>query len=272
MIPAPFTYERATSLEHAVGLLEEHGEDAKLIAGGHSLLPMMKLRLAFPTVLVDIARLEELSYLRVEGDQLVIGAGTRHCDLEHAEVVRAEVPLLAEVARHIGDRQILHRGTIGGSLAHADAAAERAVAVLALGGEIVVAGPGGRRTIPVDEFFQGYFETAAGPDEIVVEVRVPRTGSLRWGYEKFVRRANDWAIVGVAVHGDRVALANMAPTPVRATAAEQALRDGADAVAAGALASEGTDPIADMNADAAYRQHLARVLTTRVLRAAGNRA
>ncbi|MDQ2650234.1 MAG: xanthine dehydrogenase family protein subunit M [Actinomycetota bacterium] len=271
MIPAPFTYVRAGSVAEAVSLLVEHGDEAKLISGGHSLLPMMKLRLAFPTVLVDVSRLSEMSAVRVDGDELVIGGSVRHCDLEHSDLVKSEVPLIADVARHIGDRQVRHRGTIGGSLAHADPAADLPVAVSALGGTIVLEGPQGRRNVPVDDFFVGYFETAASSDEVLVEIRVPRTAGAGWGYQKFVRRANDWAIVGVAVHGDRIALSNMGSTPVRAVAAEEALQQGQTPVEVGALAGDGSDPITDMHADGEYRMHLARILTTRVLETASAR-
>jgi aerobic carbon-monoxide dehydrogenase medium subunit len=269
MIPAPFSYYRAGSVEEAVGLLAEHGEEAKLLAGGHSLLPMMKLRLAFPSVLVDIRRIAEASYLRLDGDQLAIGALTRHCELAASELLRAEAPLLARVASLVGDPQIRHRGTIGGSLAHADPAADLPAAVLASDAVLVTRGPDGQREIPATDFFAGYYETALRPGEMLVEIRVPRTGTQGWHYEKFVRRANDWAIVAVATVGGRIGLANMASTPVRATAAEQALAAGASPAEAAELAAEGTEPIEDMNADADYRRHLVRVLTRRALLAAG---
>jgi carbon-monoxide dehydrogenase medium subunit len=269
VIPAAFDYVRAGSVEEAVALLAEHGDDAKLIAGGHSLLPMMKLRLAFPSVLVDIRKVPDAAYVRVDGDVVAIGALTRHCDLVASDVLRAEAPLLAAVAEHVGDPQIRHRGTIGGSLSHADPAADLPTGVLASDAVLVVLGPHGRREIPAADFFVGYFETALRPGELLVEIRVPRTGPAGWHYEKFVRRANDWAIVAVATVAGRVALANMAPTPVRATATEAALASGASVAEAAELAAEGTEPIADLHASQEYRRHLARVLTRRSLVAAG---
>jgi aerobic carbon-monoxide dehydrogenase medium subunit len=271
MIPAPFEYVRAGSVEDALAALTENGEDAKLLAGGHSLLPMMKLRLAFPSVLVDVGRLRALSYTRLEGDEVAIGALTRHAELASSEVLHREVPLLPHVATLVGDPQVRHRGTIGGSLAHADPAADLPSAIRALDGVLVLQGRSGQRRVGAAEFFAGYFETALRPDEMLVEVRVPRRGSAGWAYEKFVRRANDWAIVAVAVANGRVALANMGGVPVRAVATEQALASGASVEDAAALADEGTEPVGDMHADPAYRRHLARLLTRRALTAAASR-
>jgi carbon-monoxide dehydrogenase medium subunit len=265
MIPAPFEYVRATSVDEAIAALSEHGDDAKLLAGGHSLLPLMKLRLAVPAVLVDISRIRDLSYVRVDGDEVAIGAGTRHHELEHSDVARAEVPLLPHVASRVGDPQVRHKGTLGGTVAHSDPASDLPTALLALGGSVVVQGPGGRRSIPVTEFWLGFFETALEPDEIVVELRVPRTGTAGWGYEKFTRRENDWPIVAAAAVQGRVALANMAGSVVRATATEEALARGASIADAAALADQGLEPSSDMHADAEYRRHLARLLTRRAL-------
>jgi carbon-monoxide dehydrogenase medium subunit len=265
MIPAPFEYEAAESAGHALELLAQHGEDAKLLAGGHSLLPMMKLRLALPAVVIDIGRVGELAGIRADGDDVLIGATTCHADVAASGLVRSQAPLLAYAAAQVGDPQIRHRGTIGGSLAHADPAADLPMALVALGGSMEISGPGGRRTVSADDFFAGFFETSLEPDELLTAVRVPRRPGPGWGYQKFVRRANDWAIVGVAAAGGRIALANMGPVPVRATAAEQALAGGASAADAAALAAEGTDPAEDIHADRAYRQHLARVLTRRAL-------
>ena len=265
MIPAPFEYIAAQSPAHALDLLGEHGDDAKLLAGGHSLLPMMKLRLAAPAVLIDIGRLTELSGITSESGELVIGATTRHADLAASALVRERAPLLAHAAGLVGDPQIRHRGTIGGSLAHADPAADLPMALVALGGSVELTGPGGTRTVSADDFFTGYFETALEPDELLTAVRVPSRPGQPWGYQKFVRRANDWAIVGVAAVDGRIALANMGPVPLRATAAEQALAGGASAAEAAELAAEGTSPGEDIHADRAYRQHLARVLTRRAL-------
>ncbi len=279
MIPSAFEYIRPTSVDEALAALTEHGDEAKVLAGGHSLLPMMKLRLASPGVLIDIARIPELSYIRFDeedGDTIRIGAATRHADLISSTMLGDRAPLLSYVASLVGDRQIRHRGTIGGSLVHADPAADLPTAVLGLGVTLVIAGPSGRREVAVDDFFTGFFESAVGPDELLVEVRVPAAaGSSGWGYEKFTRRANDWAIVAVAAvlhpSGTRVALANMGPTPLRARATEAALAAGSDPAAAAVAAADGTEPTADMHATRDYRRHLARVLTRRALETAASR-
>jgi aerobic carbon-monoxide dehydrogenase medium subunit len=230
----------------------------------------MKLRLAMPAVLIDISRIPGLSYVRVDGDEVAIGAGTRHHELEKDDVAAAEVPLLPYVASQVGDPQVRHRGTIGGTVAHSDPASDLPTALLALGGTVVVQGPSGRRDIPITEFWLGFFETALAEDELIVEIRVPRTGSAGWAYEKFTRRANDWPIVAAAAVDGRVALANMAGSVVRATATEEALARGASIEEAAALADQGTSPGADMHADQEYRRHLARLLTRRALeKAAG---
>jgi carbon-monoxide dehydrogenase medium subunit len=271
MIPAAFDYVRAESTEHAISLLAEHGDEAKLLAGGHSLLPMMKLRLAVPSVLIDVRRIADASYVRVDGDDVAIGALTRHRDLVASDVLRAEAPLISIVAAYVGDPQIRNRGTIGGSLAHADPAADLPAAVLASNATLVLHGPHGRREVAASDFFTGYFETALADDEMLVEIRVARTGPDGVHYEKFTRRANDWAIVGVATVGGRIALANMGSIPLRANATEAALADGATIADAAELAADGTSPVDDMNADTDYRRHLARVLTRRALEAAGDR-
>ncbi len=265
MIPAPFDYVQAESAAHAIALLAEHGDDAKLLAGGHSLLPMMKLRLAAPEVLIDIARVPELAGITRDGDELVIGAATRHADLAGSALVRAQAPLLAHAASLVGDPQIRHRGTIGGSLAHADPAADLPMALVALGGSVQLSGPDRARAVAADDFFTGFFETALEPGELLTAVRVPCRPDAVWGYQKFVRRANDWAIVGVATIGGRIALANMGPVPLRARAAEDALAAGASPAEAARLAAEGTSPGEDIHADRGYREHLARVLTRRAL-------
>jgi carbon-monoxide dehydrogenase medium subunit len=265
MIPAPFDYQVAESAAHALELLADHGEDAKLLAGGHSLLPMMKVRLAQPAILIDIARVPGLSGIRADGAELVIGATTRHAELASSQLLRAEVPILAHAAAQVGDPQIRHRGTIGGSLAHCDPSADLPMTLVALGGSVEVTGPSGLRTVGADDFFTGPFEPALGPDELLTAVRVPRGGSVPWGYQKFTRRANDWAIVGVAAYGGRVALASMGGTPLRATATEEAMASGAPDAEAAALAAEGTSPGSDFHADADYRKALARVLVRRAL-------
>ena len=265
MIPAPFEYFAADSTADALALLAEHGEDAKLLAGGHSLLPMMKLRLAMPAVLIDIGRLDELAGVSLADSELVIGATTRHADLAASELVRVQAPLLAYAAAQVGDPQIRHRGTIGGSLSHADPAADLPMALIALGGSVELQGPGGTRSVSADDFFLGFFETAMQPDEMLTAVRVPARPGVPWGYQKFVRRSNDWAIVGVAAVDGRIALANMGPTPLRATAAEEALAGGANPADAAEHAADGTSPGEDMHADREYRRHLAKVLTRRAL-------
>ncbi len=265
MIPAPFEYVAAESPAHALELLAEHGDDAKLLAGGHSLLPMMKLRLAMPALLIDIGRLDELAGVSLDGEDLVIGATTRHAELAASDLVRTEAPLVAYAAAQVGDPQIRHRGTIGGSLSHADPAADLPMALVAAGGSVELQGPAGLRQVSAQDFFVGYFETAMQPDELLTAVRIPRRPGIPWGYQKFVRRSNDWAIVGVAAIGARIALANMGSTPLRATAAEEALAAGASPADAAAHAADGTSPGEDMHADKPYRRHLAKVLTRRAL-------
>jgi aerobic carbon-monoxide dehydrogenase medium subunit len=265
VIPAEFRYCRASSVDEALDLLVEHGEEAKVLAGGHSLLPLMKLRLAAPEVLVDLGALDELRYVRQDGDTIAIGAMTRYHDLHGDEVLRAHAPLLAHAAGVVGDPQVRHRGTIGGSLAHADPAADVPAAILASDGVLVVRGLDGTRTIPVAEFFDGPFTTRIAPDELLTEIRVPSHAGIGWGFERFTRRATDWAIVGVAAVGDAVALMNMAGTPIRATAVEASLAAGATVSAAAEFAADGTSPADEPHASADYRRHLARVLTYRVL-------
>jgi carbon-monoxide dehydrogenase medium subunit len=267
MIPAPFSYRRAGSVAEALDLCTEYGDDAKFLAGGHSLLPLMKLRLAMPEVLIDLGPVRELSYIRDQGGHIAIGALTRHYDLEHSGVLARSVPLLAHAAGQVGDPQVRHRGTIGGSLAHSDPASDLPATVLALDATLVAQGPSGIREMAAAEFFQGLFETALEPDELLTEIRVPvpAPGAAGWSFQKFTKRAIDWAIVGVAVQGHAVALVNMAGTPLRAAGVERALADGAPPAAAAAHAAEGTSPADDINASPAYREHLARVLVERAL-------
>jgi aerobic carbon-monoxide dehydrogenase medium subunit len=273
VIPAEFEYRRASTIDEAISLLNELGDDAKLLAGGHSLLPLMRLRLALPSVVIDIGRISDMSYVREEGQNVHIGALTRHHDLEHSEFLREQVPLLSHVASQVGDPQVRHRGTIGGSIAHGDPASDLPAALLALHATLVAQGPDGQREIPVDEFFTGFLETALRPDEVLAEIRVPVSGNSGWGFQKFNRRAQDWAIVGVAVmvNGERsgVGLVNMGATPLRASGVEAALRDGASATDAAVRADEGTEPPADLNASPEYRRHLSRVLVRRALESAG---
>jgi aerobic carbon-monoxide dehydrogenase medium subunit len=277
MIPLAFDYEVAESVDHAIDLLGQHGDEAKLLAGGHSLLPIMKLRLAAPAVLVDLGRVEELKYVRDEGDHIAIGAMTRHTDVEHGELLQEQCGLLSYTASLVGDPQVRHRGTIGGSISHGDAASDLPSALLALEGTIVIKGPGGERTVAAGDFFEDYLQTVLAPDEVLTEIRVPKLGpNTGWSYKKFNRRAQDWAVVGVAavveksngsISSARIGLTNMGSTPLRATATEGALSgaDTSSVAEAASSAAEGTSPASDIAASAEYRRHLARVLTRRAV-------
>lgn len=268
MIPAPFDYVRADDVAAALDALAEHGDEAKLLAGGQSLLPLMKLRLAVPAVVVDVSRATDLAGIRDEGSSIAIGALTRHSEVARDDRIRRDVPLLAHAASLVGDPQVRHRGTIGGSVAHADPSADVPTALMALGATFVVRGPAGDREVAAADFATGFLETVLAPEEVLVEIRVPKAS--QWGYQKFTRRAIDWATVAVAAARRQdgsvaVALANMAPTVMRAEGVEAALRSGADASTAAAAAAEGTEPTSDVTASADYRRHLARVLTGRAL-------
>lgn len=269
MIPAAFDYVRAGSAEEAVSLIGQHGEDAKFLAGGHSLLPLMKLRLAQPTVLVDIGRVADLSYINDAGDHIAIGALTRHMDVENSDVLREHVPLLAHAASHVGDPQVRHRGTIGGTIAHADPASDIPATTLALGATYVAQGPNGTREIAAGDFYQGFLTSALEADEMITEIRVPKMNGAGWSFQKFNRRAQDWAIVGVAAWsgdaGSGVGLVNMGSVPILGTAVSDALASGASIDDAAEQATEGTDPQADINASIDYRKHLAKVLVKRAL-------
>ena len=269
MIPAPFDYKRAGSAAEAISLVSEYGDDAKFLAGGHSLLPLMKLRLAQPSVLVDIGRLSDLSYIRDAGDHIAIGAMTRHMDVEKSPILAQHVPLLAHAASHVGDPQVRHRGTIGGSIAHADSASDLPATTLALGAIYVVQGANGTREIPASQFYKGFLESALQPDEMLTEIRVPKITGAGWSFQKFNRRAQDWAIVGVAAWrgagGSGVALVNMGSTPVLATSVSSALASGASVADAAELAAAEAEPQSDLNASAEYRTHLAKVLVRRAL-------
>jgi carbon-monoxide dehydrogenase medium subunit len=272
VIPSSFTYKRAGSAEQALDLAAEYGEDAKFLAGGHSLLPLMKLRLAAPEVIIDLGGIADLSYISDQGSHVAIGALTRHHDVEHAELLADAVPLLAHAAGQVGDPQIRHRGTIGGSIAHADPASDLPAVLLALNATIVARGTDGTREIPIGEFFQGLFETALEPDELLTEIRVPKPVSSGWSFQKFTQRAIDWAIVGCAVADGHVALVNMGGTPLRAAGVEAALAAGASPAEAAAHAAEGTSAADDIRATRAYREHLARVLVSRALTEANSRS
>ncbi len=271
MIPASFDYLKVHSSAEAIAALVEYGDEAKLLAGGHSLIPLMKLRFATPEVLIDLAGITDLSYVRDQGEHLAIGALTRHADVQASPELQTACPIVSHVAGTVGDPQVRHRGTIGGSLAHGDPASDLPAVMLALGATLVASGPAGTREIKATDFFHGFLETALAADELLTEIRVPRH-TTGWSYQKFNRRAQDWAIVGVAaVTGDRtgVALVNMGPTPMRAEATEAALAAGADAATAAAAAAEGAEPSSDQHGSSDYRRHLARVLTKRALVEAG---
>ena len=278
MIPSSFDYVAPTTVDDAVSALAQAGEDAKVIAGGQTLMPVLRLRLAAPTVLVDLGRIDELRGVREDGDSLVIGAMTTYYDLLRNPLVSAHALLLAEATRTVADPQIRHRGTLGGNLAHADPAGDLSAPVLALEATLTVAGPSGRRSIPAAEFFVDYFTTALQPDEILTEVRMPKHTDWAARYEKLHRVAQAWSIVAVAatvevdggiVRQARIALTNMASVPVRARGVEEALIGQAASEelirAAAEHAAEGIDPMTDGNADAEYRSHLAKVLTRRAV-------
>ena len=283
MIPAPFEYLAPTSVEDAVAALVEHGDDAKILGGGQSLLPVLRMRLNAPEMVIDLGKIESIRGIRDDGDAVVIGAMTTHAAVGSDPLVAEHAALVSKAVEHLADAQIRHRGTFGGALAHADPAGDLGAPALALGAQFVIAGPGGTRTVEADDFFVDLFETAIGEDEILTEVRIPKfTG---WGahYEKFVRVAHQWPIVAVAaavrVEGGtiaeaRVGLTNMGNTPLRARSVEAALigveaTEEAVREAAG-KAADGTNPPSDLNGEASYRKHLATVLTRRaVLTAAG---
>ena len=278
MIPVPFDYARPTSAREAVSLLSQAGEDAKVLAGGQSLLPVLRLRLAAPSVLIDLGGCNDLVGIREDGDWLVIGAMTTHADVASDQLVKRYAPLVAQAAQTIGDRQVRHLGTFGGSLSHADPAADLPSVVTAMEGTMVLAGPRGVRQVPASEFFVDYLTTAMRPDEILMEVRLPKLAGWSTWYQKFNRVAQAWAIVGVAaavrrdnghIADARVALTNMGPTPVRATTVEQALigvEATPEAIATAAeFAPEGTSPADDVTGSAEYRRHLATVLTRRAI-------
>ncbi len=268
MIPAKFDYKPAKSAEEAIALLQEYGDEAKLIAGGHSLLPLMKLRLANPEVLVDIGEIGDLSYIEERGDYVAVGALARHRAVEQSPLLHANVPLLAHAASHVGDPQVRNRGTIGGSLCHGDPASDLPAVVLATRATLVIQSASGIREVAADEFFTDFWETAVEADELLTEIRFPKVGDQEWAFQKFNRRAQDWAIVGCAVqHGESpgIGMINMGSTPVRAVAAEIALGEGGSAQDVASIADEGLSPPSDIHADEDYRRHLARVLLERAL-------
>jgi aerobic carbon-monoxide dehydrogenase medium subunit len=276
VIPAEFDYAAPGSLEEAIRLLSENG-DAKILAGGHSLLPLMKLRLAAPSLLVSIGKVPGLTGVERANGGFNIGAMTRHAEVAGA----SELGVTAHAAGLIADQQVRNRGTIGGSIAHGDSAGDLPTVFLAAEGTVTAQGPNGGRSIPATEMFRGYLTTAVGPDEVVTSVHMPALDGYGWGYEKFVRRSEDWAMVGVCAlvkanggvaEDVRVALTHMGQTPLRATATEEALRGQSlspeSIQAAADQAAEGTDPPGDVNATPDYKRHLARVLVRRALSSA----
>jgi aerobic carbon-monoxide dehydrogenase medium subunit len=282
MIPAKFDYVRPGSVDEAISALAGGGEDAKVIAGGQSLLPLLRLRLAYPELLVDVGAIDELRGVRDSGDALVIGARTTHYQLVHDPLVAEHAGLLAQATGTVADPAVRHRGTLGGALAHGDPAGDLPAVILALDAVMIARGPGGEREIPAADFFVDYLTTSLEPDEILTAIRIPKLGP-GWGYryEKFHRTAQSWATVGVAalvrrsngaVAEARIGLTNMGTTPVRATAVEEAV-SGAEASrdalrAAAEHADEGTNPPGDLHGAPDYRRHLAQVLTGRALAAA----
>ena len=283
MYPAQFEYVAPASLDEALRLLSESGGEAKILAGGHSLLPMMKLRLAQPATLIALRKIPGLNEIRVDAGGLTIGAMVTHAQVASSPEISRALPMLAEAADRVGDLQVRNRGTLGGSLAHGDPAGDLPTVLLALDAELVCFGPDGERTIPAREFFRGIFETALGPRDVLTEIRVPKLGAdAGWSYQKFTRRAQDWAIVGVAavvrrddgsIRDGAVALTNMGPTPLRARGVEEALSAASpDGISQAAeRAAEGTSPPSDPNGSAEYRQHLARVLVRQALEEALSR-
>jgi aerobic carbon-monoxide dehydrogenase medium subunit len=283
VIPAQFEYVAPTTLEDALQVLSEAGDDAKIIAGGQSLLPVLRMRLNAPEVVIDLGRIESLRGVRDDGDAIVIGAMTRHADVLTDPLVRENAFVITKAVEVLADPQVRHRGTFGGALAHADPAGDLGAPALALDAEFVVAGQGGTRTVAAEDFFVDLFTTALEDTEILTEVRIPKRAGWGAHYEKFVRVAHQWPIVAVAaavkvdgttISEARVGLTNMGSTPLRARAVEQALvgQPATDEAvrAAAASAAEGTNPPSDLNGDADYRRHLATVLTRRaVLAAAG---
>jgi carbon-monoxide dehydrogenase medium subunit len=282
MIPAAFDYARPSSVAEAVSALAAAGEDAKVLAGGQSLIPVLRLRLAYPSTVVDVGRIDELKGVSDDGDAIVIGAMTTHHDVMHNDLVQQHAPIIAQATATVADPQVRHRGTFGGALAHADPAGDLGAVALALDCEFVIAGAGGTRTVAASDFFQDYLTTAIGPDEILTSIRVPKLGD-GWSshYEKFNRVAQAWSIVAVAaivkrsngsIAEARIGLTNMGSTPLRASAVESALAGAdasADAVGAAAEhAAEGTSAPNDLSGKADYREHLARVLTKRAVLAA----
>lgn len=278
MIPASFDYVAPTTVEEALAALAQYGDEAKVIAGGQSLLPVLRMRLNAPEWVIDLGRIDSLRGVRDEGDSILVGAMTRHCDVATDPLVAEHAALVARATATVADEQVRHRGTFGGALAHADPAGDLGAPALALGAEFVIAGPGGERVVPGTEFFQGLFETAVSEDELLTGVRIPKHTGWTAHYEKFVRVAHQWPICAVGatlkvsggvIEGAAIGLTNMGSTPLRAAGVEQALvgQQATEEVvrSAAARAAEGADPPSDLNGDADYRRHLVTVLTRRAI-------
>lgn len=276
MIPAAFDYVAPTTIDEALAALAEAGDDAKVLGGGQSLLPILRMRLNAPEQIVDLGRIEELRGIHEDGDHVVIGAMTTYADVIASPLLRTHATLLVQAVEEVADPQIRHRGTVGGAVVHADPAGDVGAPVLALDAELVIRGQDGERTVPVGEFFLDLFETAVGEGELLTAIRIPKHTGWVSHYEKFVRVSHQWSIVGVAVavraEGGsiaqaRVGLTNMGSTPLRAPSVEAALvgRSAADLGDACDSVADGTNPPSDLNGDADYRRHLARVLTRRAV-------
>lgn len=268
MIPAPFEYERAESADHAIQLLGNYS-DAKILAGGQSLLSLMKQRLAQPEALIDISRISDLSYVRDAGDHIAIGAGTRHEDVHFDDILAEHCGIVAHAAGEVGDPQVRHLGTIGGSVSHADPASDLPCVLRTLDADFVVQGGDGQRSVAAADFFTSLFETELGPREVLTEIRVPKLAGAGWSYQKFHPRAQDWAIVGVAAvahdGGAAVGLTAMGETPLRAAAVEEALASGADPADAAERAADGTRPVSDPLGSSEYRKAMVKVFARRAL-------
>ncbi|OIJ24962.1 FAD binding domain-containing protein [Nocardioides luteus] len=278
MIPASFDYVAPTTVEEALAALAQYGDEAKIIAGGQSLLPVLRMRLNAPEWVIDLGRIDSLKGVRDEGDSILVGAMTRHCDVATDPLVAEHAALVARATATVADEQVRHRGTFGGALAHADPAGDLGAPALALDAEFVIAGPAGERVVPGSEFFQGLFETAVSEDELLVGVRIPKHTGWLAHYEKFVRVAHQWPICAVGatlkvsggvIEGAAIGLTNMGATPLRAAGVEQALigQQATEEVVrnAAALAADGAEPPSDLNGDADYRRHLVTVLTRRAI-------
>ncbi|MBJ7272207.1 MAG: xanthine dehydrogenase family protein subunit M [Ilumatobacteraceae bacterium] len=272
MIPAQFTHIPVTTVKEASDALNHYGDDSKLLAGGHSLIPLMKLRLATPAVLIDIARISNLRGIREEKDKLIVGALTTHEQIENSPLIKKYAPIIAAAAKLVGDPQVRHRGTIGGSVAHGDAASDLSVALFAANASFVATGPNGVRTIGAVDFFLGFWTTALNQDDVLTEIHIPFAPTSNWSYQKFTIRSQDWAVVSVAVSESNIILGAMGEIPLRAAKSEEAIASGADFEQAANFADEGTSPSSDLRASADYRRHLAKVMVLDALKEAKHRS